>query len=192
MEEIEAAIAAMLTSRRSRGGAQSLAIARLTRPVSKRLITTAAQVQRAGIGKHKVSGATGLYLRKTGEEPGGGAWVWRFWFGGKRREMGLGSLTDISLADARKRVPSFGSSVTGALIRSRRDNTSGLSSSPRRASRNRFFFAKRSKATSRRIRRHGSAPPPFEFGKVRSEDTPSRSSPTWRSSTTSKSCTSLR
>jgi integrase len=102
-EEIEAAIAAMLAQGAS-AEALRAAIARLARPVSKRLMTTAAQVQRAGIGKHKVSGATGLYLRKTSDESGGGAWVWRFWFGGKRREMGLGSLTDISLAEARKRV----------------------------------------------------------------------------------------
>jgi hypothetical protein len=102
-EEIEAAIAAMLAQGAS-AEALRAAIARLARPVSKRLMTTAAQFQRAGIGKHKVSGATGLYLRKTRDELGGGAWVVRFWFGGKRREMGLGSLTDISLADARKRV----------------------------------------------------------------------------------------
>ena len=102
-EEIEAAIAAMLAQGTS-AEALRAAIAKLAQPVSKRPMTTAAQVQRAGIGKHKVSGATGLYLRKTRDEPGGGAWVWRFWFGGKRREMGLGSLTDISLAEARKRV----------------------------------------------------------------------------------------
>ena len=102
-EEIEAAIAAMFAQGAS-AEASELRSRELARPVSKRLMTTAAQVQRAGIGKHKVSGATGLYLRKTSDESGGGAWVWRFWFGGKRREMGLGSLTDISLAEARKRV----------------------------------------------------------------------------------------
>jgi integrase len=67
-------------------------------------IRTAAQAAAAGPGKHKISGAVGLYLRKTSDKRNGGAWVYRFWFGGKRLEMGLGSLTDVSLADARDEV----------------------------------------------------------------------------------------
>jgi hypothetical protein len=41
----------------------------------------------------------GLYLQVT--KSGAKSWIYRFLIRGKRREMGLGSLTAVSLADAR-------------------------------------------------------------------------------------------
>ena len=79
------------------------AIARLAQPVSKRPMTTAAQVQRAGIGEHKVGGGPGLSQkpgrtrrRRLGLAP-------LVWMGGRGARWGSAS-ADISLAEARKRV----------------------------------------------------------------------------------------
>jgi integrase len=44
----------------------------------------------------------GLYLQVTGD--GGKSWIYRFSLRGKPREMGLGSLTAVSLADARAKA----------------------------------------------------------------------------------------
>jgi integrase len=49
-------------------------------------------------GRHSVGGAAGLYLRVEG---GSRAWVLRIKVAGRRREMGLGAATDLTLADAR-------------------------------------------------------------------------------------------
>jgi hypothetical protein len=62
----------------------------------------------------------GLYLRVAPnrrdangkEKPGSKAWVFRFQLNGKRRDMGLGSYPDISLAEARQRATECGSSGT--------------------------------------------------------------------------------
>jgi integrase len=58
---------------------------------------TAIQVQNAGPGK--MSDGGGLLLDRTAE---GGRWSWRYTFGGKRREMGLGTYPAVTLAAARK------------------------------------------------------------------------------------------
>ena len=47
----------------------------------------------------KLGDGGGLELRKKDET---GKWVWRYSIAGRRREMGLGSYPDVSLADARK------------------------------------------------------------------------------------------
>src|SRR5580704_5409024 len=44
----------------------------------------------------------GLYLRVS--ESGSKSWVFRFQIDGKRRDMGLGSFPDTSLADARNKA----------------------------------------------------------------------------------------
>jgi integrase len=63
-------------------------------------IGNAAQVAAAKPGVHKIAGAEGLYLKKTGS--GAGSWFYRYRIAGdKKREMGLGSIAHISLADAR-------------------------------------------------------------------------------------------
>ncbi|WP_296430484.1 Arm DNA-binding domain-containing protein [Roseovarius sp. BRH_c41] len=44
----------------------------------------------------------GLWLHKRAD--GGGQWVFRFCLWGRQREMGLGSLKTVSLADARRKT----------------------------------------------------------------------------------------
>jgi integrase len=68
------------------------------------LITTMVEAVNAKPGKHKIGGAQGLYLRKTKDKPGAGGWVLRYRDRDKQRDMGLGSLVDVSLAEARKKV----------------------------------------------------------------------------------------
>jgi integrase len=62
-------------------------------------ISTDLQAKGAGASVHKIAGATGLNL-KVGDN-GSGSYVWRYRFAGKRREIGLGSRKDVSLAEAR-------------------------------------------------------------------------------------------
>ena len=58
---------------------------------------TAVMIRKAEPGVYQ-DGA-GLSLKKT---ESGGKWTFRYSFGGKRRDMGLGSLTEVSLSDARQ------------------------------------------------------------------------------------------
>ena len=58
---------------------------------------TAVEVKAAGPGKHCDGG--GLWLVK--QDDGGGQWVLRVTIHGRRREMGLGGVADVSLKDAR-------------------------------------------------------------------------------------------
>lgn len=58
---------------------------------------TAIGVKVSGPGKYSDGG--GLWLHKR--EGGGGQWVLRITIHGRRREMGLGSLSKVSLKDAR-------------------------------------------------------------------------------------------
>lgn len=59
---------------------------------------SAVAVKTAKVGKHADGG--GLWLHKR--EGGGGQWVLRYTIHGRRREMGLGSSTDVSLKEARE------------------------------------------------------------------------------------------
>ena len=53
-------------------------------------------------GYHAVGTVPGLYLQVT---PGGAkSWVMRVKVGAKRREIGLGSFPEVTLADARERA----------------------------------------------------------------------------------------
>jgi hypothetical protein len=63
------------------------------------LIKTDTQVKSAPAGVHRVRGATGLYLKKGAA--GAGSWFWRYRKGDRRSSMGLGSISAVSLADAR-------------------------------------------------------------------------------------------
>jgi integrase len=65
-------------------------------------ISTQAQAENIGPGSWHARNATGLYLNVG--ETGSRSWVVRFWHGGKRREMGLGSLKEVSLAEAAKKA----------------------------------------------------------------------------------------
>lgn len=61
-----------------------------------RNILTAVQVRKAPPGRHQDGG--GLILHKA---ESGGRWLWRYTFAGRRREMGLGSVNVVTLAQAR-------------------------------------------------------------------------------------------
>lgn len=50
-------------------------------------------------GFHAVGGVPGLYLHVLG---GGRSWIYRYSFAGKRRDLGLGSYGDLTLAEARE------------------------------------------------------------------------------------------
>ena len=63
----------------------------------KRNTLTAIEIQNATPGK--MSDGGGLLLDRTAD---GGRWSWRYTFGGKRREMGLGTYPAVTLAAARK------------------------------------------------------------------------------------------
>lgn len=54
--------------------------------------------KKAGAGRHGDGG--GLELHKSSVDAG--KWLWRYSFAGKRRQMGLGTYPDTSLADARR------------------------------------------------------------------------------------------
>jgi hypothetical protein len=63
------------------------------------------QVVKAAPGVHRVSGSVGLYLRKG--EDSAGAWFRRYWFAGKRHEMGFGPIKRVTLEEAKKKARSF-------------------------------------------------------------------------------------
>lgn len=71
---------------------------------------TAVAIRKAGPGKLDDGG--GLRLYKT---PGSGRWVYRYTFGGIRREMGLGSLEDLTLAQARASRDNWAAVLAGGL-----------------------------------------------------------------------------
>jgi hypothetical protein len=48
----------------------------------------------------------GLYLQ-VGREGEKRSWIYRYMLAGKQRDMGLGGLREVSLAEARKRVEEF-------------------------------------------------------------------------------------
>lgn len=56
-------------------------------------------IKTAPAGKHDDGDGLRLFVRKTGTKQ----WVYRFTLEGKRRELGLGGLTKLSAAEARKR-----------------------------------------------------------------------------------------
>jgi len=60
-------------------------------------------VRSAPPGKHE----DGNGLRLIKREDGGGQWVFRFSISGRRREMGLGSISTVSLKDARELASEF-------------------------------------------------------------------------------------
>jgi integrase len=64
-------------------------------------ISTQLQAETARPGVHRVKDAVGLYLRKG--EGDAGNWFHRYWFDGKRREIGLGALAATTLIEARKK-----------------------------------------------------------------------------------------
>lgn len=85
---------------------------------------TAVTIRKAAPGKLEDGG--GLRLYKT---PGSGRWVYRYTFSGVRREMGLGSLDDLTLAKARAARDSWAAVLASGVDpiterQRRRDETS--------------------------------------------------------------------
>jgi integrase len=56
-----------------------------------------------------ISDGNGLYLRVAAS--GSKSWIYRFQLNGKRRDMGIGNLSDLSLANAREEASTFGKLV---------------------------------------------------------------------------------
>lgn len=71
---------------------------------------TAIKIKTAEPGRYGDGG--GLYLDKTED---GGKWLYRYTFGGKRRDMGLGSLNAVSLAQARKERDKWAAALASGL-----------------------------------------------------------------------------
>jgi integrase len=71
----------------------------------KPVIASQAEAEAVPPGKYRVKRVEGLYLKKGA--PGAGSWFRRYWFDGKRREMGLGALAEVSLALAIKKAREF-------------------------------------------------------------------------------------
>ena len=70
-----------------------------TKANKPRAISNQSQVDCAGPGIYRVKGAVGLHLKRG--ENGSGSWFYRFRFAGKRPEMGLGAIADVTLAQAK-------------------------------------------------------------------------------------------
>jgi integrase len=71
----------------------------------KKAIVNTAQVMSAAPGVYRIGNAVGLYLKKSGDDTG--SYFFRYRFGKKRREMGLGPIsgpTAITLATARDKA----------------------------------------------------------------------------------------
>lgn len=72
---------------------------------------SAVKVKSAGPGKYADGGGLWLFKRPDG----GGQWILRTTVYGRRHEMGLGSTTDVSLADARKEATKWRSIALAGL-----------------------------------------------------------------------------
>ena len=77
-------------------------------------------VTNAKVGMHADGG--GLYLQVTRTVSGqlNKSWLYRYAVGGRERQMGLGSLAEVKLADARQRAAACRQQRLDASIRSKR------------------------------------------------------------------------
>ena len=65
-------------------------------------ISSQQRAEGVGPGTYRAKGTVGLYLNKS--ENGSGSWFFRFRLDGKRHEMGLGSLANVKLVEARDKA----------------------------------------------------------------------------------------
>ena len=65
-------------------------------------ISSQQRAEGVGPGTYRAKGTVGLYLKKG--ENGSGSWFFRFRLNGKRHELGLGSLADVKLIEARDKA----------------------------------------------------------------------------------------
>jgi integrase len=70
-------------------------VGRIAKPVSEKRSAQLAKRE----GRHAIGDPSGLYLFVVG---GGASWILRYMFAGRRRDMGLGSYGDLTLAEARE------------------------------------------------------------------------------------------
>jgi integrase len=108
MAEVEASISASKMPK-NRIEALENQIARLIARAAKaalgakpKTISTQEQARSAAPGVYRVKDTKGLYLRKGAGDLG--SWVYRFSFDGKRPEMGLGALVEVTLSEAQARL----------------------------------------------------------------------------------------
>jgi hypothetical protein len=101
MAEISALISAS-GSRANRIARLLLSTAKAALKPKEKAVANQQQVGNAAPGVHRVKGAVGLHLRKG--ENGSGSWFYRFRLGGRRPEMGLGAIADVTLAEARAKA----------------------------------------------------------------------------------------
>ena len=73
------------------------------KPITTQL---AARNAKTGVYRVAVGGVEGLYFKKKSDEAGAGSFFRRYWIDGKRRAMGLGPLSQVSLAEAVERTES--------------------------------------------------------------------------------------
>ena len=76
---------------------------RIKAPVAERRVERLAREQADTRKLHAVGGTPGLYLH-VGAGGKARSWILRYSFDGKRRHLGLGSIADVSLAEARERA----------------------------------------------------------------------------------------
>ena len=115
-------------------------------------------------GYYSVGGVPGLAL-KVGDEKTTRSWILRYSVGETRRDMGLGSASEVSLAEARAKAKE-----ARALLRDGRDPLTEAKSpeptrSPPRPRARRSSIARR--RTSRRSRRSGRTPSTHGSGSSR-------------------------
>ena len=83
------------------------------------------EVANAGVGVHADGG--GLYLQVTTTVAGqlNKSWLFRYSLGGRERHMGLGSLTEVKLADARQKAAECRQQRQLESTRSKRERVHG-------------------------------------------------------------------
>jgi hypothetical protein len=62
------------------------------------------EVTNAGVGMHADGGGLYLQVTKTASGQLNKSWLYRYSVGGRERQMGLGPLTEVKLADARQKA----------------------------------------------------------------------------------------
>jgi integrase len=108
IDQVVAAIRASISSQKNRNALEAK-IARLIASAAKAAlapkrttISSHEQAASAGPGVYRVKEAKGLYFKKG--TSGCGSWFCRFRLGGRRPEMGLGALDEVSLAEAKAKL----------------------------------------------------------------------------------------
>jgi hypothetical protein len=136
---------------------------------------TILQIKNAKAGVYAVKGASGFGFKKASDEPETGSYTVRYRFNGRRPTMGLGSFSEITLAEAREaakdavRLARKGVDPIKARDRLKTENLAA-----ERAGKP-TVFDQGSRATSRRA--SGGISTPSRTGLIRSRRMPFQRSP---------------